>query len=274
MSEGKRSKVWDYFTKDPSGTVLCNLCAGLPVSQGSAKACQKNTTNLWCHLKLHHKEIHNEAYKEAHPGKAHEQQLFERTTKWTATDPRTRELDRILMEIMATDIQPYALVEVSGFKRLMQKIELSNDLLLYKRRLASLHTRSYSLVQPGGTPADAGVEESQYSLLKRSWAFYLSDSRLVGCSVQFSGDPDPSGGDHTLEWSKADSSASCIIPCAAVLRRLLEECGPTTRGIQTLRNTMRKSLDKRFSKMEECKEVVLACLLDPHLTQHLSSQRN
>lgn len=66
----------------------------------------------------------------------------------------------------------------------------------------------------------------------------------------------------TLEMSKADSSASCIIPCVAVLRCLLESQGPTSRGIQTLRKTMLE-MEKRFSKVKESKAVVLACLLNP-----------
>lgn len=67
-----------------------------------------------------------------------------------------------------------------------------------------------------------------------------------------------------LETSKADSSASCIIPCVAMLRGLLESQGPTSRGIQTLRKTMLESLEKKFYKVKESKEVVLTCLLDPH----------
>lgn len=44
MAEGGRIKVWDYFTKDPSGTLICNICAG-SVSQRSNSLKLKNTTN-------------------------------------------------------------------------------------------------------------------------------------------------------------------------------------------------------------------------------------
>lgn len=57
----------------------------------------------------------------------------------------------------------------------------------------------------------------------------------------------------TQEMSKADSSASSIIPCVAVLRCLLESQGPTSKGIQTLRKTMLESLEKRFSKLVKVK---------------------
>ena len=46
---------------------------------------------------------------------------------------------------------------------------------------------------------------------------------------------------------------------------------PSTKGIKVLRQTMRESLDKRFSKVEDTKTVVLACLLDPHYRSHAFS---
>ncbi|KAK1901868.1 Zinc finger BED domain containing protein 4 [Dissostichus eleginoides] len=75
----------------------------------------------------------------------------------------------------------------------------------------------------------------------------------------------------TLEVSHNNSSASCIIPCLTVLKMLFQGEGPTTQGIRTLRQVMRESLDKRFSKLEETKMVVLACLLDPCYKNHVFS---
>ncbi len=102
MTEGGRTKVWDYFTKDPSGTVICNICAG-SVSQGSSSLKLKNTTNLWAHLKVKHMK-HKEAYHEAHDKAAQPKedrapsltaqptlkQAFDKTTRWTPTDPRSK----------------------------------------------------------------------------------------------------------------------------------------------------------------------------------------
>ncbi|KAK7913512.1 hypothetical protein WMY93_013723 [Mugilogobius chulae] len=76
----------------------------------------------------------------------------------------------------------------------------------------------------------------------------------------------------TLEMSKSDSSVSCIIPSVGVLKTLLQSEGPNTVGIQTVRKTMLESLDKRFSKINEAKEVVLACLLDPRYKHRPLSQ--
>lgn len=72
----------------------------------------------------------------------------------------------------------------------------------------------------------------------------------------------------TLEVSYSNSSASSIIPCITVLKMLLEDKGPSTQGIGMLRELMRESLTKRFSKLEDSKVVVLACLLDPRYKSH------
>lgn len=75
----------------------------------------------------------------------------------------------------------------------------------------------------------------------------------------------------TLEVSYNNSSASSIIPCVTVLKMLLEDKGPSTQGIRTLREVMRESLIKRFAKLEDSKNVVLACLLDPRFKSHAFS---
>nr|XP_054607366.1 zinc finger BED domain-containing protein 4-like [Nothobranchius furzeri] len=67
----------------------------------------------------------------------------------------------------------------------------------------------------------------------------------------------------TLELSKADSSASCILPSIGVLKSVLQAEGPHTAGIQTARKAMLQSLEDRFINLNQTKEVVLACLLDP-----------
>lgn len=121
--------MWNYFTKDSSGTVICNICAG-SVSQGSCSLKQKNTTNLWAHLKVKHKEAYREVHDKAAqpkedraPSQPTLQQVFDKTAKWTTDDRRSKELDKLIMEMIATDILPYAIVEGAGFKRLLTKAE-------------------------------------------------------------------------------------------------------------------------------------------------------
>lgn len=67
----------------------------------------------------------------------------------------------------------------------------------------------------------------------------------------------------TLEMSHSESSASCVIPSVSVLKMMLQQEGPSSAGIKTLRKTMLDSLTKRFSKAEDTKNLVLATVLDP-----------
>lgn len=48
----------------------------------------------------------------------------------------------------------------------------------------------------------------------------------------------------TLEVNHSNSSASSIIPFMTVLKMLLEDEGPSTQGVRTLREVMRESLNK------------------------------
>lgn len=75
----------------------------------------------------------------------------------------------------------------------------------------------------------------------------------------------------TLEVSSNSASASCIIPSVAVLKMLLQDDGASTKDIGTLWEAMRESLIKRFSKLEDLKLVVLACLLDSRYKNHAFS---
>uniref|UniRef100_A0A671Q3D3 Uncharacterized LOC107689064 n=1 Tax=Sinocyclocheilus anshuiensis TaxID=1608454 RepID=A0A671Q3D3_9TELE len=60
------SKVWDYFSKDAYGEVFCHACSAR-VSQGSSKASQKNTSNLWSHLRINHRHAYLEAKRYSRP---------------------------------------------------------------------------------------------------------------------------------------------------------------------------------------------------------------
>lgn len=73
----------------------------------------------------------------------------------------------------------------------------------------------------------------------------------------------------TLEVSRSDASIASVIPSIAVLKMMLQAEGPNTRGIQTLRQTMLQSLEKRFAMMEDTKCLVLATLLDPRYKSHV-----
>ncbi len=130
----KRSKVWNYFSKDGNGTVTFNTCDA-EISQGSDKPSQRNTSNMWYHLEKKHKALHDEAMRMTEPAAPKKRssntatvqqslpQMFDKLTKWTLADPRTKKLDKLVMEMLATDIQPYNMVEGVGFKRLVAALE-------------------------------------------------------------------------------------------------------------------------------------------------------
>lgn len=446
------NKVWSHFTKDSEG-VVCNIC-GARVSQGSSTSKAKNTTNLWQHLKLNHKEAFDDAQAKTaqaktpkpQPAQSTIAQAFGKSTKWASNDQRSKDMDKLIMEMIATDILPYSVVEGVGFKRLMANAEKRYQLKNEKYFRTQLMSEIYSQVvekikqllseQNAGncisftTDCWSGSTEALMSLtahfIDKQWkrvqlvlnvkamseshtGEYISqvflamlqewgiNTELVHLVLRDSGAnivkgmriaqvPDLSCTAHTLqlcindgliaqrmvkdmlakmrkiathfnhsvvaqqrlsaiqeevgvpqhsilqdvstrwnstlhmlsrmleqkraittyssdhghfvcptaeEWdvaanlvetltpleqvtnelSRADASASCIIPNISVLKQVLMSEGPTTRGIQTLRKTMLESLERRFDKVIGSKQVVLACLLDPRYKERpLSSE--
>ncbi len=75
----------------------------------------------------------------------------------------------------------------------------------------------------------------------------------------------------TLEMSRYDSSASCIIPSVKVMKMLLSSKGSSSHGIKTMRQEMLESLTRWFAKVEEVKCAVLECLLDVRYKAHAFS---
>lgn len=81
---------------------------------------------MLAHLKSENKDIYEKVQKDAQPQipttsltQQTLKQVLEKTTKWTLNDPRTEEIDKLLMERIATDILPFAVVEGAGFKRVI-----------------------------------------------------------------------------------------------------------------------------------------------------------
>ncbi len=125
-----RSEVWNYFTQSLPGLAVCKKCQ-LNVKMGSKSKTIKNTSNLWTHLKIHHSSIFEEAKKkrdaEEENTSSHIQaslpMMFDNQTKWKTTDVRSKNLDRLITEMIATDNQPFNFVENNGFQRLMATAE-------------------------------------------------------------------------------------------------------------------------------------------------------
>ncbi|XP_077340549.1 zinc finger BED domain-containing protein 4-like [Lithobates pipiens] len=129
MAEKKSNPVWQYFSEPTSGKGKCNICQKL-LSMGAEKGKAKNTTNMWNHLKVHHLQAYKGAQREkedAASSSANFQptvvQMFDSKRKWQNTDPRSKKIDTLITEMIATDNQPFTVVADIGFQRLLATIE-------------------------------------------------------------------------------------------------------------------------------------------------------
>lgn len=119
--------MWQHFTEGSSGKARCNIC-DFPVGMGSETAKSKNTTNMWTHLKRHHPETHATALKERDGNSTASRQptvaeMFDAQWKWPNSDNRSKKIDVAIMEMIATDNQPFTVAADVGFKRLMAMLE-------------------------------------------------------------------------------------------------------------------------------------------------------
>ena len=130
MAEQKSNPVWQHFTEPTPGKGKCNICNGL-VSLGSEKGKKKNTTNLWSHLRCHHLQAYKDAQKEKEEAAASTanvsqptvMDMFDAQRKWQNSDPRSKKLDTLVTEMIATDNQPFSFVSGIGFQRLVAAME-------------------------------------------------------------------------------------------------------------------------------------------------------
>ncbi|XP_063746153.1 zinc finger BED domain-containing protein 4-like, partial [Eleginops maclovinus] len=113
--------------------VICKLCK-VHVSLGSAKSKHKNTTNLWNHLRVHHLQAYNDAQQQKAPAAAvststsqpHQPtvtDMFDAHRKWQNSDTRSKKIDTLITEMIATDNLPFACVSCVGFQRLVAAME-------------------------------------------------------------------------------------------------------------------------------------------------------
>ena len=126
----KRSKVWEFFSPRDSNNVVCKLCS-VAVSQGCNKGSGKNTSNLWNHLqKKHEAEYKKVALQKLPKKRTHTEmtqktvsELFDKMKVWKSADPKSKDIDKLILEMIATDNLPFSVVQNIGFKRLISKLE-------------------------------------------------------------------------------------------------------------------------------------------------------
>ena len=125
-----RSKVWEFFSPTDSDNVVCKLCK-VAVSQGSNKGRSKNTSNLWHHLQSKHEAEYKKASlqkfskKRTHTEMTQKTvtELFDKMKVWKSADPRSKNIDKLILEMIATDNLPFSVVQNIGFQRLISKLE-------------------------------------------------------------------------------------------------------------------------------------------------------
>ncbi|XP_034542641.1 zinc finger BED domain-containing protein 4-like [Notolabrus celidotus] len=131
------SAVWSFFTVSIEDTrkAVCNTCK-VEVMRGGCRVKSFNTTNLICHLKNRHPEVHKQ-WQEANATNVSQkakttaaaavgspiQQVLDQTKKFAKDSAKARSITNKVMEMIALDDQPFSIVEDRGFRRLMEHIE-------------------------------------------------------------------------------------------------------------------------------------------------------
>lgn len=123
MAEKKTTPLWQRFTQPTPGKAKCNICSK-SVSMGAEKGKSKNTTNKWNHLKANYIQDYKEAVKEKEDAAAAVPtnlsqpivaQLFDSQRKWQNFDQRSKKIDTQILEMIASDNQPFTVVSDVGF---------------------------------------------------------------------------------------------------------------------------------------------------------------
>lgn len=85
----------------------------------------------WSHLRCHHLQAYKDAQKEKEEAAASTPnvsqptltEMFDAQRKWQNSDLRSKKLDTLILEMIATDNQPFTFVSGIGFRRLVAAME-------------------------------------------------------------------------------------------------------------------------------------------------------
>jgi len=113
------SDVWDFFTKVPGEKkVLCGLCNNKYSYLGT-------TSNLREHLHRHHKDKYKQSRSGRTKGSDGKEQISMDTffTRCKCLPSRAKKITELIAFVVAKDLQPAAVVDGAGFKRLLLYLE-------------------------------------------------------------------------------------------------------------------------------------------------------
>ncbi len=127
----KMSAVWEFFVvkKEDTRLAICNSCK-CEIMRGGSRTNNFNTTNLISHLKFRHPEM----YKDYQTKVTSEQttlpttnkpvqQILDNTKTFDKDSAKAKAITYKVMEMIAIDDQPFSIVKVLGFRRLIEFIE-------------------------------------------------------------------------------------------------------------------------------------------------------
>lgn len=105
------SEVWSYFKKTDKQYAKCRICGKIYKTSG-------NTSNLFDHLKRAHP-----SYQEFSKPTITIDTFFKKNECYESGSERKENLDKALMAMIATDVQPFSIVEDKGFREFVKALD-------------------------------------------------------------------------------------------------------------------------------------------------------
>ena len=163
-----KSAVWDYYSQSGGvGKAVCNACK-VSVSTGATVAKTANTSNLWSHLRSHHKEIYEAAKKEqremeSQKAPSHQPTVadpFQRQKQWANSHEKSKQIDKLIAEMIITDNQPFSVVSDVGFQRLVAALNpryaLKSEKFYRTEKIPAIHAKVVQKIKTLIQPENAG----------------------------------------------------------------------------------------------------------------------
>lgn len=144
-----RSVIWDHFEKVPKspGKAKCLIC-------GALYQHSHNTSNLFKHLSTHHGGTYENAKQQKLSLKPSDQtmhkkqctidNLLPKKGKYLPESQKVKELDKLLLKMITTDLQPASIVEDSGFQKFVSGLDPRYELPSRRKIMRNMLPSEYN----------------------------------------------------------------------------------------------------------------------------------
>lgn len=209
----KESEVWAYFNiiADTPHIAKCSLCS-TKITRGKADAAKKaySVKGLWDHLNSKHKEQHKlaKAAQEEYTSKKQKldnevlaaksrlyqleqaqpslQDFLTRNQKWASDSPNQVQAEKLLLNWIFDDLQPYTVVENQQFQSFLaalnKKFNIPSEKVIRCTMMPKLYKNAQgALLQSLSTAITAGI---YFCITCDIWSSLALDSYL-GVTVHF-----------------------------------------------------------------------------------------